>query len=608
MKFSKRAKISLFSNNNGSVFFKTLLLLCTMIILLGAAMHVFAADADGDNFDDTTPNATHPRDCDDLTAGTRPLMNNSNNFIYGNISVLKICSGGTYVYENSLIIINSSSNASLNIACSGNNTGNTTGHGANFTINATGGNASLRNWIHINGTNSVVTIENCTLIGIGDTNQTAAETNETLAVNITNSSNVVINNFQVRDTNFGGVHIAGDSNNITIMNSEFSNITGNTSGAANQGNNLHDVIWAKNGANINISFVNITIAGATNVNVSAGAGINISTNRVVLYSNRFSHNSVLANIRSNGTGHYIANNSFGNATTGLWLANSTNHTILENNFTSSGFTTNTTNALLFLTGVFNATATNNVLANTTNGGWCVHVEQGGRNTLVDNEIANCTGDVLMNMTGDSEMRNNNMTFATNWLLLANNSFNLSLKNNTWTNSTAVGLEFINGSNTTLKGEHVYNVSMKGIIFNQSNDINLHNVSVSTFNSSAADYALDRVLNATLDGFNSTRAGLHGLLIFNTSRVNMSNFNIINATHNALQIINSTNITSDYDNVTLSNINGTSNVLINVSTNSSFVNLSTLWLAGQGWPGLSPSGFGIYVNGSSFISFHNITVK
>ena len=611
MTFEKRSENnSLLRNTDGSVFSKTLLTLCVIATLIGGALFVFAADADSDGFDDTTPTATFPKDCDDTTAGTRPLMNNSFNFINATTHLLKICSGADYVYENSMIIINSSSNATITIGCNGNATGDTTSHRGNFTINETDGsiNATLRNWILINGTTSVVTIENCTLIGIGNKNLTAGESNSTLAVNITNSSNVVINNFQVRDTNFGGVHIAGNSNNITIKNSEFYNITGNTTG-----NNLHDVIWVKNGANINISGVNISNLGVTNTNTSAGIGMNISTNNVILFHNNFSWNTVLSDIKSNGSNHLITSNNFGNATTSLWLFNSTNHTITSNNFTSSGLTVEVTNAQLYLAGVNATTVTDNHLGNTTNGGWCLHVDKGGRNSFVDNEIANCTGNVLINQSPDNNMVNNNVTYAMNWMLLSNNSFNLSLRSNIWYNSTAVGLEFINGTNTTLIGEHVSNMSMKGIIFNLSNDITLYNVSVESFNASSANYAFDRVRNATLDSFNSTRAGLHGLLINSSSTFNISNFKIINATHNALQIINSTNITSDYYEVTRSEINGSSIVLINVSKNSSNVNLSTLLLAGANSAGAGGGsnivgGYGIYVNESYSISFHNITIR
>ena len=1186
-----------FFARQGSLALKSWLTFLLFFFILTTALSVYATDADSDGFDDTTPTATFPRDCDDDTAGTRPLMNNSDNFINGSISVLKICSGASYVYENSLIIINSSSNAALTIGCNGNNTGNTTGHGANFTINATGsevsGNASLRNWIHINGTTSVVTIENCTLIGIGDKNQTAAETNQTIAVNITNSSNVVINNFQVRDTNFGGVHIAGDSNNITIRNSEFSNITGGTADT-----NLHDVIWAKNGNNINLSFINISITGAS-FNASSSMGVNLSTNRVVLYSNRFSTNAPLPYVKSNGSSHIINNNSFANATYSLYLDNSDNNTIRENNFTNGkgqnstgihftlsdnntlsdnffpnmtgipvtlhqsrsnlftgdrfintsigirintsshnqfrnitilnmsdaagGATTAITGAIIIgnnsnnntilnssivfngtltagagifvinssatnitrndinnfggshgivlvdsenstlstntirntsiglnLTGlsggnanrqanqiinitIYNATThaindttgattNNSITFNTSNGSimwrnltdmtvftsnfhlgsnlsirynftsanmttmytklnttaliifidtsssfpvravayknstrcevgtctslgisgtvyefnltdWTSASTQGEINlsignavdadadgftttgandtfpadcddssanirpvknlsetlvgytlklcpgtyhnatlvvnassnnsvivdcsgqsaangnfslggtarrewllvnntnagsnivnctvmgmfygngtaqdpkdqatttvginitnssnvnvsavvlkhliypglvvggltdggngtaaniTILNNSFDNITGDMLwarigtnINITGnnftisrdnqsmaininlttsralmynnrfssaaqaqlrtnesshsilnnsfgdgnattaeiaihngdnhtfldnnfsistaagsralylegsgnntiksnrvmnitsgiglelnssssntisnnlfanssinvlintssnDVNFSNNDVIFAVSapgYGLVVNVSDNLTLQNNTYRNNSVGGVVFYNATNITALGEHVRNASVYGFLFNHTSNSRLQNISADGNNNTLNTFAIDTSVNLTLNGFNSTNANGVGLFLINASRINISNFNIINASANGIKILNSTNISSDYDNVTISNINGTSLALINISWNSSFVNLSTLWLAGQGWPGLSPSGFGIYVNQSSFISFHNITVK
>ena len=589
MKLGDSSRVSISSNTKGSSISEVIFLSVAVLVLLGSVSVVFAvSDPDGDGYTANFTNGTKPADCDESSAEVRPVNNGSPTFIGYNI---RICPGN---YSNVTLIVNGSSNSSLWIV------GGTANGSANFTFDGT--NASLRNWILINQTLGGVGIANLSVYGfkLNDSANSSEiityPASETLGINISNSSNINISAVKMVDLahETTGIFIKGDNiDNITIGNNAFYNLS--------HGSVIY--VNASGGATVNISQNNFS----SEFNTTNDATINITGGLadVIITNNSFTTRAAsvaTGAIWLTGNNNKLYNNTFHNFSYGIYLNNSDNNTLIDNVQTLNY--ADTSGAGLYLQRSDTNTIKYNHLQNAT--GYGMVLETSTRNSISNNTFHNNTdGNVLLNSSSDhNEIKSNNVTFslgAAAFGMLINDSDNNTLGFNSYRNNSIDGLLIHFSFNITAVRERFWNSSGQGLQIWTSNDTVFENTTMHN-NVSQVNFNLTSVDNITLDRFNSSFSGGDGLLIWKSSRINITDFLIFNSTDDGIEIRNSTNITTGRPkNVSMfSNINDSINYGILVWENSSWVNISTLHISNS-------SDNGIHANGSFNVGFHNLTV-
>lgn len=614
-------KNSMFNNAAASVFSKTLFVLCVSALLILASAVVFAVDADGDGFDPTGGNTG---DCDDTNAEVRPLTNLSVNIIGSDI---RICPG---MYINTTLVVNETSNTTnatepLSIACNPGSNGS-----ANFSFNAP--NTNFSTWLlieNITAGASAVIVENCSVNGLGyngsqssPSNVTAAtQSNDTMGINISNSSNIRIAAIKLTNLRWGGVYIDGGSN-ISILNSGFDNISGNTSLQATVD---RDIITVRYGTNVTIENNNITAGGTavdhggaaavgsgnnvSNMATTYKIGINVSAGRVIVRDNVIGNHGLTACFRTNSSDHYIINNSCSNNTVGFYLAGSKNVTFIDNNVSN----VNSSEVTAYTAAVFlenNANFTGYNILVTIYPGIGIYMTNTNQSTFTNSTVDQTFRGMVLNVS-------DNNFFTGNIIRLINNSFfdavnssdNLTLNLNKYWNSSFNGLQFWNVTELRMTNQWVKNFTNVGLKLDASSGAIITNVSLNSTNHSAYDYMTNLSTNITLDGFNSTATFGTAVILINSSTINLSHYNIMNATFNGITIWNTSNVFSNAyvsGNYTMNNLNGTTYLFINVTNFSSNVNLSNIIIGNYG--NGSRHVDGVMVNASDNISFHNISIR